>query len=135
MSRTMTTMPASCSVATIDNNPANGLVDSAECTTAGGVFTAISTSTTPGDTAEYTIGYARDLDPGASPAFLYPDRQEIHIFGEYACGGDILADGNNEDDNGTATYTTGDLVESNARALAYVYQIEGEDKARCEDNV
>ena len=129
------TVAASCSVATIDNNPANGLVDSAECATAGGVFTNIVTIATPGDTPEYTVGYARNLDPGAAPALLYPDRQEIHVFGEYACAGEILADGNDEDDGGVQTYAVGDLVESNARALAFVYQIEGEDNARCEDNV
>ena len=51
----------------------------------------------------------------------------------------ILAAGNDDDGTGTATYTAsataGDIVQSNARAIAYVYQIEGEDNARCEDNV
>ena len=105
------------------------------CSTNPADFTAAMTIATPGATPEYTIGYVKDVNPSAGTAFLYPDRQEIHIFGEYACGSEILADGNDEDDDGTATYITGDLVESNARAVAFVYQIEGEDNARCEDNV
>lgn len=134
MSRSMTTIAAHCGLGTFTDANADGLVQSAECTPPAS-FVGATTSTTAGDTPEYTVGYAKDLDPSGSPAFLYPDRQEIHIFGEYACGNGILASGNDEDDGGTNTYASGDLVASNARAIAYVYQIEGEDKARCEDNV
>ena len=89
------------------------------------------------EVAEYVVVYAHDVDPAANIAL--PGRQEIHIWGEMACGADILHDGNDKDvegDNpGTEDYDAADIVASNARALAYVYQIEGEDNARCEDNV
>ncbi len=51
------------------------------------------------------------------------------------CSSEILVGSNNIDDNGGVTYGGADVVASNARALAFVYQIEGEDNARCEDNV
>ena len=95
-----------------------------------------------GDIGEYKIYYGRD--PEASTAGLgsvaLPGRQEIHVWGEMACGGEILTGGNDRDVTGTdVKYVFGAtdvaLVKSNARAIAYVYQIEGEDNARCEDNV
>ena len=91
--------------------------------------------TTSGDTEEYQVGYIQDDDPAAF-GLEYPDRQEIHIFGEAECGtaDGVLAGGNDTDGGGGASYASGDVVLSNARAIAYVYQIEGEDNARCEDN-
>ena len=112
----------------------DGALQSGECANPG-VFTATIIPATLNNTAEHTVGYVKDLNPGASPAFLYPNRQEVHIFGGYACGGDILAGGNDTDINGTDRYVIGDLAKANARALALVYQIEGGGKARCKDNV
>ena len=83
---------------------------------------------------EYVIYYAKNIDP-AITTVAFPSRQEIHIWGEVACGAEVLSSGNDEDSAGANQYAVADLVESNARALAYVYQIEGEDNARCEDNV
>ncbi|MYB77290.1 MAG: type II secretion system protein [Chloroflexi bacterium] len=136
MSRTSVTTPANCGsgVWTDAGSPPDGIVQASECNPMSS-FVAASTVTTPGDTPEYTIGYAFELDPGAAPEFLYPDRQEIHVFGGYACNKDILNGGNDTDDSGPSKYDINDLVDSNARAVAFVYQIEGEDNARCEDNV
>ena len=88
-----------------------------------------------GNVAEYMIVYSKNIDPDATIAL--PGRQEIHIWGEMACGAEVLADGNDKDTTGTtdSKYAVADIVESNARAIAYVYQIEGEDNARCEHNV
>ena len=84
---------------------------------------------------EYVITYADDKDP--TTAVVLPNRQEIHIWGQMACDTDgILAAGNDADNAVTAgKYAAGDILPSNARAVAFVYQIEGEDNARCEDNV
>ena len=134
MSRTSVTTPANCGSGTwTDAPPLDMVVQASECTPTSS-FVAAATVTTPGDTPEYTVGYAFELDPGAAPEFLYPDRQEIHVFGGYACNKDILNSGNDTDDSGSNKYDANDLVDSNARALAFVYQIEGEDNARCEDN-
>ena len=71
----------------------------------------------------------------------YPNREVIHIWLEYECDADGIMAGGRDDDTAAGTpatgekYATGDVVLSNARAIAYVYQIEGEDNARCEDNV
>ena len=111
----------------------DGTIQSGECAFPG-VFTAVIIPATLGRTAEYTVGYVRNLDPGFAPAFLYPNRQEIHIFGEYACSDDMLAGGNDTDNSGANTYAPNDLVKANARALAFVYQIEGGGKASCKDN-
>ena len=96
-----------------------------------GVWTALSGA----QTAEYIVGYVRNRDPSATPAVQYPDRNEIHIWGEMQCASGILVGGNDTDDNGGVLYAGTDVVASNARALAFVYQVEGEDNARCEDNV
>ena len=93
------------------------------------------------ETTEYQIGYARDVGSTNLNSVILPARNEIHIFGEMECGtvDGVLDMGNDDDGVGAATYditsaTVGDIIESNARALAYVYQVEGEDRARCEDN-
>ena len=96
-----------------------------------GVWTPATTT----NTSEYQVGYVRDRDPSTGTVVEYPDRQEIHIFGEMACGQEILTGGNDTDDSGGSQYASGDIVASNARALTFVYQVEGEDRARCEDNV
>ena len=47
-----------------------------------------------------------------------------------------MGNGNDVDTAGTNFYVnTTDLEASTSRAIAYVYQIEGEDNARCEDNI
>ena len=75
------------------------------------------------------------LTPVVAQPFCYPDREEIHIFAEMKCSKTILTSGNDEDDSGTNTYDASDLETSTSRALAFVYQVEGEDSARCEDNI
>ena len=86
---------------------------------------------------EYAIIYGRDSTDAKLETFTLPNRQEIHVWGEMECAVTILAGGNDVDKGGAAKYAAshGDVKESNARALAFVYQIEGEDKARCEDNI
>ena len=144
MQRSMT--PGSCdqsdtSYDTVAPGNGDGTIQQTECTRdpdgTGPLPIGLWTpgTTTPGDTPEYTIGYAFELDAGASPEFLYPDRQELHVFGGYECAKEILTGGNDTDHSGPNKYDTSDLNDSNARALAFVYQIEGEDNARCEDNV
>ena len=110
-----------------------------------GTGTAAATDTTVGSTrpagkasgtvaGEYVITYADDKDP--TTAVVLPNRQEIHIWGQMACDADGILAAGNDADNGTTTgkYAAGDILASNARAVAFVYQIEGEDNARCEDN-
>ena len=97
-----------------------------------GTDNGVWTPSSNGQTKEYEIGYVRDF---AVSTLELPNRNEIHIFGEMACGAEILSDGNDDDGTGTSPYDANDVQASNARAIAYVYQIEGEDNARCEDNV
>ena len=109
---------------------------SAACTGAGETWNPLVPATTA--TTEYQIGFARDLTNAEMAATTLPARNEIHIFGEMECNtNDGVLSAGNDDDNGVATVVYAghaDVTESNARALAYVYQIEGEDRARCEDN-
>ena len=87
---------------------------------------------------EYAIFYSRDISATNLATIRLPNRQEIHIWGEMECTLEVLTNGNDKDTGIVAAtghlYTSADLEQSNARALAYVYQIEGEDNARCEDN-
>lgn len=87
---------------------------------------------------EYTIIYGRDRTDATLVTLKLPNRQEIHVWGEMECSLAILTNGNDTDTGrltATSIYNAADLDPSNARALAFVYQIEGEDNARCEDNV
>ena len=99
-----------------------------------------STAQTPG---EYRIHMTTDTNKATQAALdtaaanlIAPGRQELHIWLQKACGRNILTNGNDKDITATADdkYAAGDIVLSNARAVAFVYQIEGEDNARCEDN-
>ncbi|MYB77287.1 MAG: type II secretion system protein [Chloroflexi bacterium] len=123
-----TTTPAHCS------DPAH--TTQAACTGAGETWNPAVTTTPQLD--EHRIGYATDLSAADLANLEYPGRQEIHVFGEMECVLSVLTGGNDIDARtGTpAKYAAAyaDLKNSHAKALAYVYQIEGEDNARCEDN-
>ena len=90
-----------------------------------GTWTAATTT----NTTENQVGYVRNRDPSSGTAVQYPERQELHVFAEMKCGDNILAGGNDTDTGGTDVYQAGDIVASTSRALAFVYQIEGEDNA------
>ena len=86
------------------------------------------------------VGFTKPTTARTLTGVGYPNREVIHIWFQYECGDTILAGGRDDDVAiGTLTiatsYATPDLAVSNARAIAYVYQVEGEDNARCEDNV
>ncbi len=111
---------------------ATTLVAVVASTTAGETRPAGKATGAIGTASEYVIYYAKDLDPIATMSL--PSRQEIHIWGEMECGTTVLVGGNDSDKDGIVKYDPLDIVPSNARAIAFVYQIEGEDNARCEDN-
>ena len=69
--------------------------------------------------------------------FYLPGRQEVHIWLRAQCQGDVLAGGNDKDVTTAADsrYAEDDMLLAPRRAIAFVYQLEGEDSARCEDNV
>ena len=81
------------------------------------------------------------VDTAAIPVstLILPGCQEIHIHTQKECVADVLSDGNNKSITvaADAKYAAGnaDIADSNARALAFVYQLEGENTAHCEDNV
>ena len=67
-------------------------------------------------------------------AITLPHRDAIHIWLGRSCESESLANGNRylSDDN---TYAAGDLTSSTpAGSIAYVYQLEREDKASCQDS-
>ena len=121
------------------DEPALSVIDGTTVVAAAASTTAPTRLVGPANitaaSGEYTIIYGRDATDTNLATFTLPNRQEIHVWGEVACSLDILTNGNDVDDGGTALYVAADLEQSNARALAYVYQVEGEDRARCEDNV
>ena len=88
---------------------------------------------------EYRVHMFTD-NAAAIPAttLVLPGRQEIHIHTQKQCAVGILALGNDIDitaaTNSQYAAANADIADSNARAIAFVYQVEGEDNARCEDN-
>lgn len=95
------------------------------------------TAGTIGTSTNETITMFTDTVTNANmDASALPNRQAIHIWLERKCRDGIMGNGNDVDTAGTNFYVnTTDLEASTSRAIAYVYQIEGEDNARCEDNI
>ena len=65
---------------------------------------------------------------------VVPAPDELHILIGFRCGRDSLTNGNQQAGDANP-YATGDLEIANLRAIAFVYQLEGEATARCDDNV
>ena len=123
-----------------EDEPALSVIDgttvvAAAVSTVVGATRAVGPANITANSGEYTIIYGRDATDVNLATFTLPNRQEIHVWGEVACTLEILTNGNDVDTGGAALYVAADLEQSNARALAYIYQVEGEDRARCEDNV
>ena len=100
-----------------------------------GAFPTSTTATTEDTPHEELYVFGKDVGP-VTGADL-PNRNSIHVWLERSCiDGGILSAGNDEDTNsGTDKYAAADLVDSTARTVSFVYQVEGEDNARCEDNI
>ena len=70
----------------------------------------------------------------------YPGPDELHILSSVRCGSDVLAGGNPVPDEFiasilyNATAGSEDLIYAGDKIIAFIYQLEGETKARCEDN-
>ena len=131
--------PAETPLPTDQTDCENGADEDITTTGDAGTWTPTISLAQSRQVGEYRVGYASNVSNTDLATMEYPGRQEIHIFGEMECVVDILAGGNDIDTRtGTpATYAASyaDVKDSHARAVAYVYQMEGEDNARCEDNV
>ena len=68
--------------------------------------------------------------------FYLPGHQEVHIWLGAQCQDEVLASGNDKDVTTSADnrYTNDDMLLASQRVTAFVYQLEGEEGARCEDN-
>ena len=65
---------------------------------------------------------------------ILPDPDTLHIIMGAECGGNELSGGNPTVGSAAAKYMAADIAPANSRAIAFIYQLEGEDNARCEDN-
>lgn len=90
---------------------------------------------------ETTVGrnriiYAETTGPTVGTT-LYPSVDEIHVWGGYKCGEKTygMLSGGNQNGGETNKYASTDILSDNQRAVAFVYQLEGETTARCDDNV
>ena len=144
------------SVPLSDTN-ADSIIDATDCTalamaspyTAPGVFTAAtSTPSLPTTTGENQIYYIADRKLNGTSAtasaaidtdivsYVLPGPDELHIIVGVACEQNVLTNGtSNIDQSGSAyQYTANDLKPSTLKVAAFIYQLEGETAARCEDN-
>ena len=63
-----------------------------------------------------------------------PAPAELHILVGFGCGRHALVNGNQKAGD-AQPYAPGDLEVANSRTVAFVYQLEGETQARCDDNL
>ena len=68
-------------------------------------------------------------------AAVLPDPDTLHIIPGVQCGSHELSGGNPTVGSAAAKYTAGDIAPANSRAIAFIYQLEGEATARCEDDL
>lgn len=82
------------------------------------------------------IIYTKNTGPMIG-ATLYPGVDEIHVWGGRGCGEntDGVLSGGNPSSGETNKYAAADIVPASPRAVAFVYQLEGEPTARCEDDL
>ena len=86
--------------------------------------------------SEIKIFYLTERSDDADlEAAVLPDPNTLHIIMGAECGGHELSGGNPTVGSATAKYMAADIAPANRRAIAFIYQLEGEDNARCEDNV
>ena len=64
----------------------------------------------------------------------YPSMDEVHVIVGVKCLSLELNGGGLEPGAPVDAYTAGDLVLATSRTASFIYQLEAEDAARCEDN-
>ena len=64
----------------------------------------------------------------------YPNQDEVHVIVGVQCQALELSAGGLEPGDAGVAYTAGDILLASSRTYAFIYQLEGEATARCEDN-
>ena len=92
---------------------------------------ATTTGALQAKAGELKIAYLSALPIIKNYAFPGPD--ELHIFVGASCGSSELSGGNTKIGQANL-YVDTDLTKTSQRHVAFVYQLEGQEKAQCEDN-